>query len=151
MRLRSEDTEIEGPNLTPVLDIVFLLIIFFIVATTFEKKEKLLSLQLAEVFKAEPVAAGARPLIINVNKKGEYIIKMAKDLDKKDQYLLKDEKINERNLIQLLETIAAKSPNTRVQVRADQDVQFKFPLTVIGICKENELDYSCTVMEKQTG
>jgi biopolymer transport protein ExbD len=151
MRLPAQESELEGPNLTPVLDIVFLLIIFFIVATTFEKKEKLISLQLAEVFKAEPVAAGTRPLIINVNKKGEYIIKTAKDLDQKERYLLKDEKINERNLIRLLEIIAAKSPSTRIQVRADQDVQFKFPLTVIGICKENELSYSCTVLEKQTG
>ena len=74
-----------------------------------------------------------------------------KDLETKEQYLIEDEKVTERNLIRLLEIVAAKSPNTRVQVRADQDVQFKYPLTVIGICKENELSYSCTVLEKQTG
>ena len=127
------------------------LIIFFIVATTFEKREKLVSLKLAEVFKAEPVAGGSRNLIVNINKQGEYIVKVARDLDEEDLYLLKDEKVSEQNLIRLLRSIAAKSPNTRVQVRADQDVQFKYPLTVIGICKNNDLHYSCTVLEKYIG
>ena len=37
MRLPPETTDTDGPNLTPVIDVVFLLLIFFLVATQFNQ------------------------------------------------------------------------------------------------------------------
>ena len=38
MRLPEDTNEAEGPNLTPVIDVVFLLLIFFLVATTYDQE-----------------------------------------------------------------------------------------------------------------
>ena len=135
MKLPESEAENEGPNLTPVIDIVFLLLIFFLVATRFDEQEKSLSLKLAEVLQAQPMVGGAKEVVVNVTKKGEYVVM--------------EEKFNEKTLIALLEKTAALNPRTHVQIRADQDVRLLFPLTVVGICKSNKLDYSCTVLQKR--
>ena len=46
MRLPDESHQSDGPNLTPVIDVVFLLLIFFLVATRFDQEEKELDLEL---------------------------------------------------------------------------------------------------------
>jgi CheY-like chemotaxis protein len=49
MKLPLNNTESEGPNLTPVIDVVFLLLIFFLVATRFDQEERELDVELPEV------------------------------------------------------------------------------------------------------
>lgn len=139
MRLSAPETETEGPNLTPIIDIVFLLLAFFLVATEFTKKEKEVDLRLAEVLRAQPLTAGAQQLVVNISKKGDYIVAGMT--------------VNERILIERLRGWRQQMPDRalNVQIRADQDVRFKYPLTVVGICKDAELDYSFTVLEKETG
>ncbi len=137
MRMPMEaDSEVKGPNLTPVIDVVFLLLVFFLVAMKFSEEEKLVSIRLAEVLEARPLAAGPRELIVNITDKGEFVIGT--------------ETLQESELIDFLHQAAVKNPGGQtVQIRADQDVKFKFPLTVIGICKQEEIEYSCTVLEKK--
>jgi biopolymer transport protein ExbD len=51
MRLVGRGETLEGrggPNLTPLIDMLFLLIIFFIVSTAFVEEEKLLEVELAQ-------------------------------------------------------------------------------------------------------
>jgi biopolymer transport protein ExbD len=135
MRIQyAEDSE-EGIDLTPIIDVVFLLLIFFLVATTFEQQEKVASLNLAEILKARPVAAGTRDIIVNITKDGDYVVS--------------GETLEEGALVAVLHEVSIKNPGTQIQIRADQDVRFKFPLTVIGICKIEDMDYSCTVLEKE--
>ena len=63
MRLPAADQSDEGMHLTPLIDVVFLLLIFFLVATRFDEQEKLISIRLAEILQAQPVVAsrGNRP------------------------------------------------------------------------------------------
>lgn len=136
MRLPPANDDLDGPNLTPVIDIVFLLLIFFLVATQFSQQEKLVSIRLAEVLQAQPLAMGPKEVVVNITKEGKLVIY--------------DETLSESQLISTLAAIASKNPGqTRVQIRADQEVKFRYPLTVIGICKQHDIDYSVTVLEKQ--
>ncbi len=136
MRLPPPETESEGPNLTPVIDVVFLLLIFFLVATRFDQEERLVSLRLAEIFEARPMVMGPDELIVNVSKEGKYVVV--------------DQTLSERRLVDLLHDLKIKNPDSQsVQIRADREVRFKYPLTVIGICKEEDLPYSCTVLKKR--
>lgn len=49
MRLERDEEELGGPNLTPLIDVVFLLLVFFLTATTFKKKDEVkLDLELPE-------------------------------------------------------------------------------------------------------
>lgn len=127
----------EEMNLTPMIDVVFLLLIFFLVATRFDEQEKLVSINLAEILQAQPLAGGSQELVVNITRDGTFNI-AGKDY-------------SEEQLVAILHEAAVRNPgNQRVQIRADQTVQFKYPLTVIGICKKAELPYSCTVLQRRS-
>lgn len=137
MRLPAADQSDEGMHLTPLIDVVFLLLIFFLVATRFDEQEKLISIRLAEILQAQPVVAGPNEVIINVTRHGEFIVA--------------DRTLSEPNLMAFLHRLAVTNPGAQtVQIRADREVQFRYPLTVIGICKDEELEYYCTVLQKRT-
>ena len=136
MRLPPPEQESDGPNLTPVIDVVFLLLIFFLVATKFDQQERLISINLAEIFKPEPMAVGSKEVIVNITKDGNYFVG--------------DQALTEANLAEVLHGVSINNPGKRnIQIRADQEVKFKHPLTVMGICKQEDLEYRCTVLPKQ--
>jgi biopolymer transport protein ExbD len=68
-RRREEEVTI---TLTPLIDVVFLLLIFFMVSTTFDKTSEL-EIELPEA-SAEPVEAPPRALEVVVNAQGTYFI-----------------------------------------------------------------------------
>jgi len=92
--------------------------------------------KLVEVTANRPPAEGFQnELVVNVTKDGKYVVA--------------DRTLNERELIDLLHELAVKNPGKQsVQIRADQNVKFVYPLTVIGICKSENIHYSCTVFEE---
>lgn len=135
MRMPAAEREDEL-NLTSMIDVVFLLLIFFLVATRFDEEEKLVSINLAEILQAQPLTAGAKELVVNITKEGTFNV-AGKDY-------------SEEQIGTILHEAAIRNPgNQRVQIRADQEVQFKFPLTVIGLCKREDMSYSCTVLQKR--
>lgn len=136
MRLQPNNNESDGPNLTPVIDVVFLLLIFFLVATRLKQEELTAHINLAEIMQAQPLAAGVPELIVNIDQDGAYIIS-GKEFD-------------EPTLAAKIHAEWKANPHQRVQIRADQDVKFRYPLTVIGMCKEDDIEYSCTVLQKET-
>jgi len=58
-----------GIDLTPLIDVVFMLLIFFIMATTFSKP--ILDLVLPAAQSAEPQSGGKRELVIAINSEGQ--------------------------------------------------------------------------------
>ena len=69
------ETEI---NLTPLIDVVFLLLIFFMVTTTFSKEAQI-KLQLPEATSAEKADVNDNFLTIQINEFGEYAVQGADD------------------------------------------------------------------------
>ena len=136
MRLQPNQNDTGGPNLTPVIDVVFLLLIFFLVATRLKQEELTAHINLAEIMQAQPLAAGVQPLIVNIDKEGTYIIS-GKEYD-------------EASLAARIHAEYIANPDRAVQIRADQDVKFRYPLAVVGICKDDGIEYSCTVLQKET-
>lgn len=70
MMFRRQRREDIGVNLTPLIDVVFLLLIFFMVSTTF-KKESHITLNLPEA-DGEPVAQQQSYVEIVISANGEY-------------------------------------------------------------------------------
>ena len=135
MRLQPNNNESDGPNLTPVIDVVFLLLIFFLVATRLKQEELSADINLAPIKQAQPLAAGVQDLIVNIDKDGKYVIS-GKEFD-------------EPSLAARIHAEWKANPHQRVQIRADQDVKFLYTLTVIGMCREDDIEYTCTVLEKE--
>ena len=73
MRLR-EDTEGDefAPNLTSMTDLVFLMLVFFMLATTFVDPEKALGIELPGAASASD--APAEKLVLNVLEDGTYVV-----------------------------------------------------------------------------
>jgi biopolymer transport protein ExbD len=59
-------------NLTPLIDVVFLLLIFFMVSTTFDRHAKL-KVELPEA-SAKPAQQQQDPIVISIDAKGNYFI-----------------------------------------------------------------------------
>lgn len=72
MKFRRQRSEDVGVNLTPLIDVVFLLLIFFMVSTTF-KKETQINLNLPEA-DGEQVVTEVNQIEIVISAKGEYAV-----------------------------------------------------------------------------
>ena len=72
MKFRRRQTEELELNLTPLIDVVFLLLIFFMVSTTFQKESEI-SLQLPKASE-DPVESPAEQYEIVVNAAGSFFI-----------------------------------------------------------------------------
>ena len=61
-------------ELTPLIDMVFLLLIFFLVATTFHQTEREMQIALPVASSSAPISAMMQELIVNVDVEGRIII-----------------------------------------------------------------------------
>jgi len=73
MNLKKSNQEEPEVNLTPLIDVVFLLLIFFMVSTTF-KKDQAISIELPESTAAPKTAPSAISLEIVITAEGKYFI-----------------------------------------------------------------------------
>lgn len=72
MKFRRQERAEEGVNLTPLIDVVFLLLIFFMVSTTFTK-ESHLTVNLPEA-DGQPLTTEVEQLDVIVDAQGGYIV-----------------------------------------------------------------------------
>ncbi|MCA9031200.1 MAG: biopolymer transporter ExbD, partial [Planctomycetaceae bacterium] len=72
MPLKNESAEEPSINLTPMVDVVMLLIIFFLVGTQFNKPERQYEINLPTVSDAQPLTSLPDEIIVNVSKTGEF-------------------------------------------------------------------------------
>lgn len=72
MKFRRRQTEELELNLTPLIDVVFLLLIFFMVSTTFQKESEI-SLQLPKASE-DPVEVPAEQYEVVINAAGNFFI-----------------------------------------------------------------------------
>ena len=106
MKFRTSQREELDLNITPLIDIVFLLLIFFMVSTTFQKESQL-QIQLPEA--SEQAKAQPRhPLEVDISADGQYAIGGRK---------LSDDRL--ATLMQALRQAAGDDRDQPLVVRAD--------------------------------
>ena len=71
MPLKTNFDEQASINLTPMIDIVFLLIIFFMVGTKFVEMERKIAVQVPQVSEAAALSPAPQKRVINVYRDGE--------------------------------------------------------------------------------
>lgn len=119
-------------NLTPVIDVVILLLIFFIGVSQFAHSEREVDTRLPQVVEARPLASGTRQIIVNVNQRGEFIVA--------------GEKLTFAQLAGLLQEETRKNPEMQtVQIRADERVPFGYAAQVMGLCERQNIKHICAV------
>lgn len=117
-------------SLTPLIDIVFLLLIFFLVATRFSEEDRELNVDLPTASQAQPLVAEKEVTRIYVDRDGRFFVG--------DQLL--DQLGVERSLRQ---TVANNPGNHSVKIAADQRCAVQAVVTVFDLChKVGVSDYS---------
>ncbi len=122
MQIRHRQTE-EDPQvqMAPLIDCVFLLLIFFLLATTLKKIEKELPLELPYSAASMDVAEEPDLLIISVDRHGYKYIGA--------------ERMGTRMLHDYIKSIAAETPDRRVRIDGDVNVPYRHIVEVIELCQ----------------
>ena len=122
-------------SITPLIDVVFLLLIFFLVATKFDEEESALDIQLPQATESTPIWSQPQSLIIKINRKGEYFVS--------------GKNISTEELKNLLET-SWKNPlaDSSVIIRGDERAPFGVIVKAANLCQELKLNYSTVTREE---
>ena len=118
MKFRRQQTEDLDVNLTPLFDVVFLLLIFFMVSTTFQRESQI-SVQLPKAAK-EPVDTPTENIEIVINAQGNYFVN--------EQELIKSDA---NSLISALNTATAGNRDTPLTIRADSNTPHQAVVTAM--------------------
>ena len=112
-------------NLAPMIDVVFLLLIFFMVATTFVEREKEMAVDLPQAESGEEPSETPDIVIINILQDGTI---------KVDGQVL-----DVQALLSYLERVARKNPETPVDIRGDQGMEHRHLVAAMDACQKNGL------------
>ena len=120
MRALREEENFEIP-MTSLIDVVFLLIIFFLVATNFIKKELDQEIRLPESEAGSKAGLKPEKLVINVRENGIIIVDGSV--------------VTETELRNIVSDFVKNNPDKRAVVRGDSRVSYQSVMKVFGICK----------------
>jgi biopolymer transport protein ExbD len=119
------------PDLTPLIDVVFLILIFFMVSSTFKKEELALALTLPS---ADSAAMEIKKEDINI----ELSI---------DEVALKGEKVSFEDLDKLFSSVADKKKP--INVRIDKDVTYERVVKLLDILNKHSLNNLALESQKE--
>ena len=112
-------------NLTPMIDVVFLLIVFFMVATKFTEVERDIELQLPEVAQAAALTAKPQAREVAVHADGRIT------LDRED--------VTPQQLTQQLAAARAEYSSLGVVIRGDASCAYRYVADALAACKEAKI------------
>ena len=122
MRIRRKMEE-ETPiiNVSSLLDVMFILLIFFLATSTLQREEHDIKVNLPERSESGSLSSASRTLVINVRKDGSYYL---------------------QNRIRSLEDVwrdlalaVEQNPNQKVLIRGDREALHGFVAAAVGACK----------------
>jgi len=129
MPIKTQLDEQSSINLTPLIDVVFLLIIFFMVGTKFSElneSERTIPLQVPQVSDGTALSSAPRKRIINVLQDGQiYLDQQPTTIDELRQHLT-----NARQQYKQLGVV----------VRGDANSQYQRVVDVIAACRQAEIN-----------
>jgi biopolymer transport protein ExbD len=117
-----EEEQVELLNMTPIIDVVFNLLIFFLVGTRYAEIERDMLVNPPAAHVAQPVTAVPRELIVNVTDDGRFVISGV-------EYAPAD-------LERLIARAVAGNPDQSVVVRGDRRVILQLPVNVLSLCEK---------------
>lgn len=123
MRIRDAVTDDEQPvNMTSMMDIVFNLLIFFLVATTMAQEEREINVKLPSTSKFTTLSAPPQQVIVNIMEDGTKIVA--------------NKKYDDQSLQAMLTELATNWPDRNVLIRADERSLHLHFASVARLCKQ---------------
>lgn len=120
MPLKTQAIEEPGLNLTSMIDIVFLLIIFFMVGTQFTEAEREFQIDLPTVTDAQPLTTLPDEIVVNVTRDGRIVV---------DNEIKTLEQLEQR-----LKSARENYADQMVLIRGDGDGRYQEVMNVLAVC-----------------
>jgi biopolymer transport protein ExbD len=123
-------------DLTPMIDMVFNLLIFFMVVSQFASEERSLKVELPMGSEAMPLTARPKEIFINIDQDGRYYIGARR--------------LTEAEVGRYVRQAAIDNPlNQTVVIRADRRCPWDFVATAMRLCNEAGIrDYSASLSDQ---
>ena len=121
MRLPADDIDDYALPLTPLIDVVFLLLIFFATSTSFIDPEKDLNIELPEGKEGITQPEEAKDIVVNVTRAGLITVHQRV--------------VTREALKKLLEEATADDPEQAVIIRGDRKAYHEDMMAVMNTCK----------------
>jgi biopolymer transport protein ExbD len=102
MKVLCHEDDGQGVRIAPLIDIVFLLLIFFLVATTFYEAEKDINIRLAGATEGEERSITPEIIIVNISEAGALVINQRLYTLEQLETFLKEAKDKNPNLTTIL-------------------------------------------------
>lgn len=120
IRSRTDDAGV-AIDMTPVIDIVFMLLTFFLLATTFQRAEREMQIALPFASSAGPISAALRELVVNVTADGRMTVA--------------GRPVSDDELRGIVGGAVKNNPEQKVTVRGDRGAAYGAVVRVLDICK----------------
>lgn len=135
--MSAHSSEGAEPNLTPMLDMVFQLVTFFMLVINFKGASMDLSLKLPVLGSARPLEYHGKlePLMLNINTKGK--VQAYGQTVEVEEYVSREARLLKLQLESSGTPVKDKELPVPVIVRADRNVSFKQLNHVIEVCQKN--------------
>lgn len=122
-------------DFVPMVDVLFCLVVFFLLATTIKQAEREMQIALPRATAGGPISAVLKEIVVNVDAEGKMIVggrPMAAE-----------------DLRTIVKEAAAANPDQKVTVRGDRATAYANVVTVLDICKGSGIQepYLDTVLE----
>ena len=131
-------------DMTPMIDCVFQLLLFFLVASNFQEQARLsgegeLGASLPAVATAMPMVMKQREMLVNVGENG--------------QFFLDGELHTEEELIQRFQRAQTDNPGSQsVVIRGNEGAAWKYVARVMSLCNQESIrDYRVAVIPENEG
>ena len=123
-------------DLTPMIDMVFNLLIFFMVVSQFASEERDLKVVLPDGSEAMPLTVKPREIFVNVDQAGRYFVR--------------SQEVTAEELSNLLLQAAHNNPASQsVIIRADKRAAWDYVATAMRLCNQAGIhDYSASLADE---
>ncbi len=126
MRLSTRQSENLEISMAPLIDCVFLLLIFFLVSTMMKKADKDIDIRPPESSSAARQVPRDSTFVIGIDAVGAFYVE--------------GESIGINGLFRELRRLAATAPGTRIRLDTDERTPFESVVQVMNICQFRQLD-----------
>ena len=108
-------------NISSLLDVMFILIIFFLATTTFQSEERDIKVNLPESTEGKAVSSATKVIVINVRRDGTYV--------------LANQELGVDEMKKLILTAVKADPGQKVLVRGDREALHGHVAVAVALCK----------------
>lgn len=137
MRIKMPETQSDiHLDFVPMVDVLFNLLIFFLLATTIKQAEREMQIALPYAAAATPISVSMREFIINVDAQGGIVVV--------------GQKVTPEELTTMVAEAIAANPEQKVTVRGDRNATYANIVVVLDICKNAGIQepYLDTVLDR---